>query len=408
MKLYDLLRTAWYSIRAYKFRIFLTMIGIIIGIASVSAILAIGEGVKKEATSSIEDSGFNKITIEYFPDYDSEDATIKSFEKTDIDEIKRIPGVKDVEENDQEEFFSFGDFEEVSYFDKFASIEFKTYDETHIDRKAFIGRNMSEVEGRSDRRIIFLSYEAAEELFKEPEKALGKAVKFKGELYEVIGVGEKVDMDNIQISFGPPESMDEEISVIPEKAIREVEQGEADIQNISVILEPGENAEEVINSVKDKLYELHPDVKGEYEEFNFQEIVESMQQIIGNITLFVAFAAGISLLVGGIGIMNIMYVSVTERKREIGIRRAIGAKPRTIMIQFLIEAIFITVIGGLIGVILGYLIASIAGQFMPITPVMTVSNFLAASSISVITGLVFGIIPASKAAKLDPIEAIYE
>ncbi len=408
MKLYDLLRTAWYSIRAYKFRIFLTMIGIIIGIASVSAILAIGEGVKKEATSSIEDSGFNKITIEYFPDYDSEDATLKAFEKSDIDEIKRIPGVKDVEENDQEEFFSFGDFEEISYFDKFASVEFKTYEESHKDRKAFIGRNISEVEGSSDRRIIFLSYEAAEDLFKEPEKALGKAVKFKGELYEVIGVGEKVNMDNVQISFGPPESMDEEISVIPEKAIREVEQGEAEIQNISVILEPGEDTEEVINNVKDKLYELHPDLKGEYEEFNFQEIVESMQQIIGNITLFVAFAAGISLLVGGIGIMNIMYVSVTERKREIGIRRAIGAKPRTIMIQFLIEAIFITVLGGLIGVILGYIIASIAGQFMPITPVMTVSNFLAASSISVITGLVFGIIPASKASKLDPIKAIYE
>src|SRR5699024_3251655 len=110
------------------------------------------------------------------------------------------------------------------------------------------------------RRIIFLSYEAAEDLFKEPEKALGKAVKFKGELYEVIGVGEKVNMDNIQISFGPPESMDEEISVIPEKAIREVEQGEAEIQNISVILEPGEDTEEVINNVKDKLYELHPDV----------------------------------------------------------------------------------------------------------------------------------------------------
>ena len=103
-----------------------------------------------------------------------------------------------------------------------------------------------------------------------------------------------------------------------------------------------------------------------------------------------------------------MYVSVTERKREIGIRRAIGAKPRSIMFQFLLEAIFITVIGGLLGIILGYLIAIIAGEFMPIKPVMTVKNFLGASSISVMTGLIFGIVPASKASKLDPIKAIYK
>lgn len=408
MKLYDLFRTAWYSIRAYKFRIFLTMIGIIIGIASVSAILAIGEGVKKEATSSIEKSSLNKITIEYHEGFETDEVISRPFEKSDIAEIKKVPGVQKVEENDQNQLFAMNDFEEVSYFNRQTGTEFKKYDEKDRTRKAFLGRNINPIEGKTNKRIIFLSYQVAEELFKEPEKALGKAIKLKGELFEVVGIGEEVNMEDFEISLGAMEEIQEDISIVPARAIREVKKAGDDIENISVFLEPGKDKDEVISEVKEKLYELHPDIKGEYEEFNFQEMIDSMQKVISSITLFVAFAAGISLLVGGIGVMNIMYVSVTERKREIGIRRAIGAKPRSIMLQFLVEAIFITVIGGVIGIILGYIIAIVAGQFMPITPVMTVSNFLGASSISVITGLIFGIIPASKASKLDPIKAIYK
>lgn len=408
MKFYNLLRTAWYSMRAYKLRIFLTMIGIIIGIASVSAILAIGEGVKKEATSSIEKSSLNKITINYNVGFESDDVTVRPFEKSDINEIKKVPGVQKVKENDEEQIFGFNDFEEISYFNRHTSTEFKKYEQKDKDRKASLGRNINSVEGKSNKRVIFLSYRVAEELFKEPEKALGKAVKMKGELFEVIGVGQEINMGEFEISLGNMDRMQDDISIVPEKAIKEKKKSEDSIQNISIFLEPGVDKDEVINEVKEKLHELHPDVKGEYEEFNLQEIIDSMQKVIGSITLFVAFAAGISLLVGGIGVMNIMYVSVTERKREIGIRRAIGAKPRSIMLQFLVEAIFITVIGGFLGIILGYLIAIVAGEFMPIKPVMTVSNFLGASSISVITGLIFGIVPASKASKLDPIKAIYK
>ena len=408
MKFYNLLRTAWYSMRAYKLRIFLTMIGIIIGIASVSAILAIGEGVKKEATSSIEKSNLNKITINYNAGFESDDVTVRPFEKSDINEIKKVSGVQKVKENDEEQIFAFNDFEEISYFNRHTSTEFKKHEEKDKDRKVSFGRNINSIEGKSNKRVIFLSYRVAEELFKEPEKALGKAVKMKGELFEVVGIGQEIKMEDFELSLGNMDQMQDDVSIVPEKAIIQKKKLEDSIQNISIFLEPGVDKDEVINEVKEKLHELHPDVKGEYEEFNLQEIIDSMQKVIGSITLFVAFAAGISLLVGGIGVMNIMYVSVTERKREIGIRRAIGAKPRSIMLQFLVEAIFITIIGGLLGIILGYLIAIIAGEFMPIKPVMTVKNFLGASSISVMTGLIFGIVPASKASKLDPIKAIYK
>ena len=128
---------------------------------------------------------------------------------------------------------------------------------------------------------------------------------------------------------------------------------------------------------------------------------------IGGMTGFLMAITAISLLVGGIGVMNIMYVSVTERKREIGIRRAIGAKPRTILIQFLLEAAFITLLGGLIGIGLGYGLSTIVGGFVQIKPVMTPQIFLISSLVSILTGVVFGIIPAINAARMDPIKAIY-
>jgi len=123
--------------------------------------------------------------------------------------------------------------------------------------------------------------------------------------------------------------------------------------------------------------------------------------------MFITLITAISLFVGGIGVMNIMYVSVTERKREIGIRRAIGATPNSIMLQFLFEAVFVTLLGGLIGILVGFLLSQFAGLFMPFKPVITIKSFIGASSTSVVVGVVFGIIPAYNASKLDPIKAIY-
>lgn len=405
MNFYNFIRTAWYSIRAYKLRIFLTMIGIIIGISSVSAILAIGEGLKAEASSSMESANLNKVTIEYMPPSGQEDASATPFDESDISEIKKIEGVKDVTMNDNQNNFLMGTYQDMSYFDKSTAGEVNNYSEKDAKIAVGFGRGFSKAEAESDSRVIILGYEMAKQLFDDPERAIGKGVTVKGEVFEVVGVKEEVAMDmglNFSMEFSDPNA-----STIPSK----VDFGEEEtdqIWNISVALEPGGDKDMVLTEVKDKLYELHPDVQGEYMEFDMEKIIESMQSVIGNITLFVAFVTGISLLVGGIGVMNIMYVSVTERKREIGIRRAIGAKPKDILVQFLIESIFITGLGGIIGIAFGYLFSMAVGAFLPFPPVMTLKNFLGASSISVLTGLVFGIIPASKAAKLDPIVAIYK
>ena len=136
------------------------------------------------------------------------------------------------------------------------------------------------------------------------------------------------------------------------------------------------------------------------------EMVDSINSILSYVTLFISFVAGISLLVGGIGVMNIMMVTVTERTREIGIRKSIGAKNKDIKIQFLTEAVILTGMGGIAGLVLGVAFAVIIGHFAGITPVLSVSAVALAVGISMGIGILFGVAPANKAAKLDPIEAL--
>ena len=155
--------------------------------------------------------------------------------------------------------------------------------------------------------------------------------------------------------------------------------------------------------------EAHEVIQGAFGEDNQEKKnMEQIQASIGSMTMFLMAITVISLLVGGIGVMNIMYVSVTERKREIGIRRAIGAKPRMILWQFLLESAFITLLGGFLGVALGYGLSVIIGGYIDIVPVMTVPIFAISTGVSTLTGLVFGIIPAFSAARMDPIKAIYQ
>lgn len=136
-----------------------------------------------------------------------------------------------------------------------------------------------------------------------------------------------------------------------------------------------------------------------------------ISNVIGGLTTFVTAITGIALFVGGVGVMNIMYVSVTERKREIGIRRAIGAKPNSIMLQFLLEAVIVTGIGGIIGIIFGAIFGKLIGLIIPIDgfkAVITLKTLIQSASVSVLVGVLFGIVPAQNAAKLDPIKAIYQ
>ena len=282
----------------------------------------------------------------------------------------------------------------ISYFDKSTMTVLDTYENKELNIE--FGTGFTNVED-DNRRMIVLDHMTAEELFDSQENAIGKGVNIKGENYEVIGTLKEQDAYSVGSGY----------SYISKRSMERLIETNL-ISSIDLYLLPDADKEVVFENAKRELMISHPNIQGEYALEDPQEITKAFESIINGLTSFIAAVSAISLFVGGIGVMNIMYVSVSERKREIGIRRAIGAKQKTIMLQFLLEAIMVTGIAGLIGILFGYICARLTGALLPFTPVLSVGSFIGATTISVLIGIIFGIIPASKAAKLDPIDAIYK
>lgn len=395
MSIMNLIKTSISSIKAHKLRVFLTMIGIIIGISSVVTILSIGDGLKAEVNKSIEGTSANKYNINFMPENTGvSTGVVEYFNKSDIEDIKRISKVQKVEGSQGN---SIGGLNiavaDISYFDKRSFLVTDSYDNKTINVE--YGRTFKK--GEENKNLIVLNNKVAKDLFEDVESAIGKGVSLSGTIYEVIGVQAPISGFSL---FG-------ELSYISEANISTINASDG-INSIDVYIEPEGNIDEIFEEIKNTLERNHPNLDGEYKMQDPQEITKAFEKIIGGLTMFITAITGISLFVGGIGVMNIMYVSVTERKREIGIRRAIGAKPMSILLQFLFEAILVTGMGGIIGILFGFLFSKVAGIYMPFPPVVTVKSFVGATLTSVIVGIVFGIIPAYNASKLDPIKAIYK
>lgn len=197
-------------------------------------------------------------------------------------------------------------------------------------------------------------------------------------------------------------------NTIPKKAYTQLAKNKP-MNAIKIKLSPESDRTAVMAAANEKLKEYHPELTGNFEEDRTSESIrQQIEAMIQQVVIGLIFITAISLLVGGIGVMNIMYVSVSERKREIGIRRAIGAKPLNIMLQFLMEAAFITLIGGLLGILLGWGIAQLVSMVAGIEAILSFKMTLISAGVSIAIGLIFGVIPAFNAAKMDPIKAIYQ
>lgn len=398
MSIVNLIKTSLYSIKAHKLRVFLTMIGIIIGISSTVTIKSIGDGLSNYITSSMESSNSNQYQVYFTPENeDLNSGMISYFEDYDIDEIKNINGVKDVETVTMtgSSEYTIGNLE---FFNKTAQA-FLTYSDIDTMNVKY-GRWFNKGENREGKIVI--NEDAATSLFNNAEDAVGRGVSFNGQIFEVIGVTEKsenlLDYFSSFYCFTAKESI---------KSLTESDS----IYAIYVYIDPTFDKDEVLDEALDLLNKNHNDLSGEYDVYDTSADIQLITTIIGALTTFVTAITGISLFVGGVGVMNIMYVSVTERKREIGIRRAIGAKPRTILFQFLFEAVLVTGVGGIIGIVLGYILGTALSPLIPIEgfkAIITAKTLIGSASISVIVGIVFGIIPARNASKLDPIKAIYQ
>lgn len=409
MSIKNLIKSSLLSIKANKLRVFLTMIGIIIGISSVVVVLSIGDGLKAQVSETTGKVNANKVNVTFYPEnFDEDISSMDPFVDNDIYDLKKVDGVEKAEKPKDDESFGFGEgvYGNANFLDKNTTIKSEAYDgeSTNLfgakksDKVAY-GRYFEKSDVKND--VIVLTYENAKKLFDDPKLAIGKVINLNGTMFEIIGVSEKSES-----IFSPVDDLIQQTSIDRINDIRNKEKGN-EITSLDIFISPGYDFDTVSENVKEALKNNHPDLPGTYEIFNPGSITEEFNKIISSITMFITLITAISLFVGGIGVMNIMYVSVTERKREIGIRRAIGATPNSIMLQFLFEAMFVTLIGGLVGILIGFILSQLAGMAMPFKPVVTIKTFIGASSTSIIVGIIFGIIPAYKASRLDPIKAIY-
>ncbi|MEF9991619.1 MAG: ABC transporter permease [Romboutsia sp.] len=403
MSLKNLIKGALINLKANKVRVFLTMLGIIIGISSVIVVLSIGDGLKANVISTTGETKANKINIGFYPNnYDQDISTLNPFRESDFTNLNKIEGVEKAEKPDAldlSEIVNDSISGEGKYLNKSSNIFAISHGDSFSYPELASGRYFESFDTAND--VIVLKYETAKDFFATPEDAIGKALSIDSTMFEVIGVLRETDD-----IFSTDEDLVQQSSIDRITNVDIIQTNDT-LSDIDIFISPGYDFDIVIANVIKSLEELHPQIDGNYEAYKASDVTKAFDSIISSITLFVSLITSISLFVGGIGVMNIMYVSVTERKREIGIRRAIGATPRDILLQFLLEAIFVTLIGGLLGIFFGFVLSQIAGLFMPFKPVLTIKSFIGASSVSIIVGIIFGIIPALKASKLDPIKAIY-
>lgn len=400
MNLIESFISALQSVKANKMRSFLTMLGIIIGISSVITIVSIGQGGKQAIVGEFDSLGTNVININVKSTNnvieDRDYLTLKDAEmiKAKISEVTTVVPAAGYMGNIKTEKES-----------KYSEIDAVTHEFNKLLKVDMLaGRFLSEKDLLGARNVIVIDEITAKKLFKSPDKALGQKVKVtirsNNTNLTVIGVSE-ASSGSMAAMFGDNYPG---FGYIPITISERVMPG-IKISFFSVMLENMDNSKEVASKIVRLLEQIHRN-EGKYAaEEGFKEL-DMINNVLNIFTMVIGAIAGISLIVGGIGVMNIMLVSVTERTREIGIRKALGAKNKDIMLQFLTESLILCLIGGIIGMTLGILLGFAAGKAIKIPLGVSPLVIFIAFGFSSAVGIFFGLYPANKASKLDPIEAL--
>jgi len=403
MNLTNLFKIAIRALFRNKMRAFLTMLGIIIGVASVIAMLAIGEGSKKSITDEMSSMGTNLVMI--MPNFQrragvslgaSSSMALKYTDVTAIrNEAASIASVSPtVNANGQ-----------VIYGNQNTQTSIYGVSEEYLDiRKLKIetGRIFNDTEMRSMSKVCIVGQTVVDNLFGEDVDPVGLTIRIKNLPFEIIGTledkGESgMGQDQDDVILAPYTTVQRRLAAI------DYING---IYCSAVSEEKSAVAIEEITEILRRTHKLKESDEDDFRVMSQSELLETVSTVTNILKLLLGAIAGISLLVGGIGIMNIMLVSVTERTREIGLRMSIGGRGKDILRQFLVESMLLSIVGGIFGIIFGYLIAKLAGTLLDMPPVVASSSVLLAFAVCFVIGVFFGWYPARKAASLNPIDAL--
>ena len=404
--LYEYIKMAVHNIMANKGRSFLTMLGIIIGIASVIAIVSVGEGTKNQMNSEIDDIGGGQIAISVSDEAQTDEEWITA---DDVEAIRAVDGIEGVNVSDSfsgETTTGKGNF---SLMLTGEGPDAKLLNNATMKHGVYFGEN----EVQEAKNVCVLSDADAKRLF-GTDDVVGMTVDVNcyGLTKSLRICGVTTQKENGTFVSYTYEGMPVTINV-PYTTMNEFTGVSDYFFSVTMQTDKSLNSQDVADKVVKLMEKRHQCAGKDYFQVqSIQDIMSSKNQMLDMLTAIISILAGINLLVRAIRVMNIMLVSVTERTREIGIRKSLGAKTSSIMMQFLAEAAILTVIGGVIGIVLGviggYVICSIisSSMGMSITPGISLSTIMAATLFSCAVGVFFGIYPAKKAAKLSPIEAL--
>ncbi|MGD8191939.1 ABC transporter permease [Brevibacillus ginsengisoli] len=386
------LRIAFDGVWSNKLRSGLTMLGIIIGIASVITVITLGQGGQQAILSQMEKMGANIFSV--YTAYDSQEEQ-KDYDLT-IEDAETLGKISPYIEHIVPLSNAMPTFHGPKKSMK-ASLTGTGADFLSIQANIHVtkGRFFNEADDKEGRSVVVLDENLAKELFGK-QNPIGQRMKISQTSFVIIGLT-KEDKFVFDHSRGT--------GYIPTRAFLSLYKDMKMVPSLMGKATSKETLEDAMRQSKQFLNRKH-DHKDFYSTYSMEQSVESVNQVTGILTIVFSIIAGISLLVGGIGVMNIMLVSVTERTREIGIRKALGARRKDILIQFLIESLLVCLIGGAVGVAIGLASGAAISYFAKLPPLISWSSVLIAFGFSSAIGIFFGLYPANKAAKLDPIEAL--
>lgn len=393
---------AWASLIANKLRSLLTMLGIIIGVAAVIALVSIGNGVKQDIEDSISSLGSNLLVVlpgaPRTPGARSSQGSMKSLKISDYEAIAKLEGVKAASPMTNGSYVVI--YQNKNWTTSVAGVNSNFQDVNNWTMTS--GRFFSDKNVQNRERVAVVGQTVVKNLFTD-EDPVGKEIRVKNIPFRVIGVLKSK-------GNGTMGNDQDDTVLIPYTTSMERVEGIDYLRRVYVVVKDDGGIDRLQADIENLLRVRHNIKDTNLDDFNIQNmksIMETVAQTTGTFTLFLGAVAAISLVVGGIGIMNIMLVSVTERTREIGVRKALGATYSVIVTQFLIEAVVISLMGGFIGIAFGIGASKVIGMVSGMSTIVSVPTIIMSFAFSMAIGLIFGIYPARKAAKLNPIDALH-